>query len=366
MQDLASLLTPITANLSDLLLDPNNPRFSELGDDLNSVPESRYGDAKVQTIAYEKMRNPLFDVTELKDTIRTLGFLPMDRIVVKRWGNDTPQKYVVIEGNRRATALKWLQSLHDEGKETFTNKQLQNLIELECLVLNSELAPQAASLILPGLRHVSGIKEWGPYQKAKAVHALRQTGMTAQEAAQSLGLSTRAANSAYRCFLALENMKADEEFGEFTDPRMYSYFEEVFKRPTVRNWLDWSDEESKFKESDRLSEFYSWMIPPTDPDVRHKLPQANSVRDLAGVIEDEGALNVLRGADGSLDRALARYELDNPEDWYPKVTAATGALKTLTPEMLRNMDTITLQSLEELLGQINQALSDREKLMDNG
>jgi len=365
MDNLSNLLSPISVGLDALLLDPNNPRFSELGDEINSVPESRFADDKVQSSTFDKMRNPLFDVNELRDTIRTLGFLPMDRIVVRKWKvqADNP-KYVVIEGNRRVTALKWLVNLHEVGKETFDGERMENLTELECLLLDDALAPEAATLILPGLRHVSGIKEWGAYQKAKAVFALRETGMSPQEAAQSLGLSTRAANQAYRCYLALENMKGDEEFGEFTEPRMYSYFEEVFKRPTVKNWLEWSDDKGKFVKEDRVSEFYSWMLPPREEDDGvHKLPEAKSVRELAEIIEDESALNVLRAPDGTLNRALARYELDHPEDWYPKITAATGALKTLTPQLLRGMDEVTLQSLVALKEQIEQALDDRSKLL---
>jgi hypothetical protein len=164
----------------------------------------------------------------------------MDRLVVREWkGPPNAGKYVVVEGNRRVAALKWLKDLHDIGKETFDEQKLNNITQFECLLLNTELAGPSATLILPGLRHVSGVKEWGAYQKAKAVHALRKGGMSPQEAAQSFGLSTRAANAAYRCYLALEQMKADEEFGENAEPKMYSYFEEIFKRPNVRAWLAW-------------------------------------------------------------------------------------------------------------------------------
>lgn len=355
MDNLPNLLSPIKVDLCDLLLDANNPRFSELGDELNAIPEMRFADAKVQASAFEKMRSPTFDVSELRDTIRALGFLPMDRIVVRKWkGESETPKYVVIEGNRRVTALKWLINLHEIGKETFSDERLLNLTHVEALLLDDNLAPASANLILPGLRHVSGIKEWGPYQKAKAVHALRETGMSAQESAQSLGLSTRAANSAYRCYLALENMKSDEEYGELTDPKMYSYFEEVFKRPSVKNWLAWNDEQSVFENVDQLHEFYGWMLPPKDDDEgEHKLPEARSVRLLSEIIDDESALNVLRGPDGSLTRALARYEVDHPEDWYPKITAATGALQSLTPKILREMDKSTLDALIELQQQIS-------------
>ncbi len=312
MDSLSSLLKPVALRLDELLLDPNNPRFSELGEGLTPIPEGRFADPKVQTNTFERMKDPLFDVAELRDTIKTIGFLPMDRIVVRRWkggGEGSEPKYVVIEGNRRVTALKWLVNLHEIGKETFEEATLQNFQELEGLLLNQDLAPASATLILPGLRHVSGIKEWGPYQKAKAVHALRKGGMAAQEAAQSLGLSTRAANAAYRCFLALEQMKADEEFGEFAEPRMYSYFEEVFKRPNLRTWLNWSDEKEKFFANDHLREFYSWMVPQGEEESA-KLPEAKSVRALSEIISDDNAINVLRSPEGvPRQRLWPRFEV---------------------------------------------------------
>lgn len=368
MDNLSSFLTPLAVDLDDLLLDPNNPRFSELGEELNSVAESRFADPKVQANTFDKMRDQRFDVNELRDTIKTLGFLPMDRIVVRPWKvGSSPTKYVVIEGNRRVTALRWLVQLHDNGKETFSEERLRNLRRLEALVLDDTLAPPSATLVLPGLRHVSGIREWGPYQKAKTVHALRKGGMSPQEAAQSLGLSTRAANNAYRCFIALENMKANEEFGESTDPRMYSYFEEIFKRPDVKTWLAWSDDAEAFTQADRISEFYSWIVPSgEDGGGPPKLPEAKDVRDLASIVQDENSLAVLRGPDGTLSRALARYQVDHPEDWYPKVMAATAALRTLTPDMLRNMDQPTLTSLDDLKARIEQALKDRTQLMGAG
>jgi hypothetical protein len=363
--NLHDLLSPIKLTLDQLLLDPNNPRFSELGEERNPVPEGRFADDKVQANTFDKMKDPLFDVSELRDTIKTIGFLPMDRIVVRKWKppvQERPVRYVVIEGNRRVTALKWLMDLHDIGKETLDPGQITNFTHLECLILDDQLAPDSATLILPGLRHVSGIKEWGAYQKAKAVHALRKSGMSAREAAQSLGLSTKSANSAYRCFLALEQMKNDEEFGDFAEPKMYSYFEEVFKRTNLRAWLQWNDDEEKFCAEEKLHEFYGWMVPQGD-DEAAKLPESRSVRELSQIIGDDNALNILRGPEGTLNRALARYDIDHPEDWYPKILEATGALKSLTPDSLRGMDEPTINSLADLKQRIEQVLKDRSVLV---
>lgn len=366
MKTLTHMLSPIEVVISDLLLDPNNPRFSELGEELYVVPESRYGEDKVQNTAFERMKSPVFDVTELKDTIKAVGFLPMDRIVVRRWkGNvEGPQKYIVLEGNRRVTALKWLLQLHEAGKESLAPEQVSNFTNISCLLLADEYVNETSLLILPGLRHVSGIKEWGPYQKAKTVHALRKSGLSAQEAAQSLGLSTRASNQAYRCFLALETMKADEEFGEYASPKMYSYFEEVFKRPEVKVWLGWSDEAGEFVNKENINRFYSWMVPdPEEEDSGPRLPEAKSVRELAQIIGDEQALAVFSAPNGTLSRALARHEAEHPEDWYPKVLAAMSAVKSLTPTLLRQMEDDTAAKLTELSDAIATCLSDRNLLL---
>lgn len=357
-------LKPITVNVEDLLLDANNPRFAELGDDMSPVPEARLPEERVQENATHKMRDPAFDVKELRDTIKELGFLPVDRLVVRPWSGNRDggtAKYVVVEGNRRLTAVKWLLELHEEGKETLEDNEIAALRELECLIIDSGIAPEHASVILPGLRHVSGIKEWGPYQKAKAIFGLRQGGMSPSEVAQSLGLSTRAANVSYRCFRALEQMSADEEYGELAGPKLYSYFEEALKKPVVKEWLGWSEEQECFQDRVHLAEFYSWITPHPDTD-EVKLPMAIHVRELAKVLSDEDALAVFRAHDGTLTRALAKYEVDNPEDWYPKLTAAINAIKALTPDMLRNLDEETLRAVDELHRTIELALNDRRRL----
>lgn len=158
-------------------------------------------------------------------------------------------------------------------------------------------------------------------------------------------------------------MKADEEFGEFAEPKMYSYFEEIFKRTNLRNWLGWNDDKEKFEAIEKVSEFYSWMVPQGEDGASPKLPESKSVRELSQILSDESALNILRSPEGTLSRALARYEIDHPEDWYPKVLAATAAVRSLTPDMLRGMDDTTLQSLGELKTRIEQALHDRISLV---
>lgn len=369
MENLSEFLSPIDVNLADLLLDPNNPRFAELGEEPSPVPESRFAEQNVQQAAFEKMKNQKFNVLELRDTIRELGFLPMDRLVVRLWRNSLPEtpKYVVVEGNRRVTALKWLIDLYDQGKVQLNGTQHQSITRFQVLLLDEERAPTTARWILPGLRHVSGIKEWGPYQKARMVHELRETGKSPQEVAQSLGLSTKAANQLWRAFLALEQMRADEEYGERAEAQMYSYFEEVFKRPNIRNWLAFSDDERKFTNIDDLRLFYGWITGTEAEDgdeaTPPKLPEAKSIRELSKVFDDPEALAVFKTPDGSLTKALARFEVDAQRDFVPTIVACENTLASLSPDRLRALTEMEERIILKLGERIHRLLEDRKTLL---
>lgn len=373
MSTLQQYLKPIELGIDQLLLDPNNPRFAELGDSTNDVPDSRIAEDRVQNTTYEKMKSKRFDVAELRDTIKTVGYLPMDRIVVTEWSGSKKsekKKYVVVEGNRRVTALKWLLELHDSARETLTTEEIKNFSNISALLLDEKKAPSQARFILPGLRHVSGVKEWGPYQRAKAVHLLREAGETTKEAAQSLGLSTQQANLLWRSYLSLEQMREDEEFGEFADPRMYSYFEEIHKRPNVRTWLGWVDEEQKFTNEETVKELYGWMVGElVDGDDREnrsqpKLPEAKSVRDLSRIIDHPAALSMFRMPDGDLAQGLAKLEFEHREAWQGPVVNAQNTLEVLTIDNLRKMTEADVALLNNIIERIKLILADREKLLN--
>ncbi len=136
----------------------------------------------------------------------------------------------------------------------------------------------------------------------------------------------------WRSYLALKQMSEDEEYSELAEPRKYSYFEEVFKRNNVRDWLGWSDNEKRFTNEERVREFYSWMLGELDEEGERtdpRLPEAKSVRDFSRFVDDEAAMQIFRGPGGSLARALARYEAEHPEAWQGSIEAAESTVASL-------------------------------------
>ena len=112
MLNLGQNLKPQPICIHKLFLDPNNPRFLDFEDEIGLVPDERITEENVQSYAMERMSK--FDLRELKDSVAEVGFLPMDKMVVRPIGDGN---FVVVEGNRRLAAVKSLLGDHQRGRE---------------------------------------------------------------------------------------------------------------------------------------------------------------------------------------------------------------------------------------------------------
>ena len=75
----ADYLKEVELSIDQVYLDPNNPRFFEEG---KRVSLSKYTTDKVQKEALRSIQN--HNIEELVNSILINGFLPMDRVVVKK------------------------------------------------------------------------------------------------------------------------------------------------------------------------------------------------------------------------------------------------------------------------------------------
>src|SRR5262249_43573504 len=115
---------------------------------------------------------------------------------------------------------------------------------------------------LMAIRHIAGIREWGPYQQAKLIVELFENkDHSFSKVAQRVGISTREVARRYRASKALQQMEDDEEFGEHADPKLYSFFHEAVSQPKVRKWLGFSDESFQAENEEARREFYELLSP---------------------------------------------------------------------------------------------------------
>ena len=248
-QDLRDLTLP----LAHIFLDPNNPRFA--GSDWQYIP-----DASIEA-AQESTRLKLvadFDVDKLRMNMEVNGYLPIDRVIVREFA---PNKYVVLEGNRRICAAKRISAVGMDGSEV-TASVLASVGQIPCLeyVGNEE----DASWIFQGLRHITGISEWSAFNKAKLlVEQMEEEQVSLTEAGRRFGLTRFGAGQWVRGYYAFKQAREESDYVREVDERSYPYFQELFSRSSapVREWLEWNEDEYKFRNTLNLNEFVGWLYP---------------------------------------------------------------------------------------------------------
>lgn len=255
MDSLAKYLSPITAPLDQLFLDPNNPRF--VGHDWAFVPDPEISEHVHQTTCRQRLLKE-FDVGKLQANMEINGFLPIDRVIVRKIADD---QFVVIEGNRRICAAKEIGTHKDSGEE-ISEDVLDTLKDIDCLLYTGENQNNEAAWIFQGLRHISGIEDWSAFHKAKLlVEQMENEGLTLTEVGDRFGLTRYGAGQWVRGYRAFNQAKKNTDYVGQVDERVYPYLQELFGRSSIalKEWLGWDDDQEKFLHEDRLNEFIGWF-----------------------------------------------------------------------------------------------------------
>jgi hypothetical protein len=159
-------LSPIKVDLDKLLLDPNNPRFLE--DHEDRIEDNRFADPGVQIKTAERMQRNSFKINELKESILENGWQPVDRIFVRKI-DGLPGQYVVLEGNRRLTALRELKSRDPKIPKELLGS-FDPLCVLEVVGVDNIEESRAQVTYLLGVRHHGSLKTWGPFAQAHNIY----------------------------------------------------------------------------------------------------------------------------------------------------------------------------------------------------
>ena len=138
-------LQPIDIPLEKILVDPNNPRF--VGHDWQTVPDDELDQEHHQEQARSKLLRE-FGADKLRANMELNGYLPIDRIIVRKLKDDL---YVVLEGNRRIAAAKTIGKLSSSGEKI--HEEVLNSLKLIPTLLYTG-SDASAAWLFQGLRHI--------------------------------------------------------------------------------------------------------------------------------------------------------------------------------------------------------------------
>ena len=349
-------------DIGKLLLDPNNYRFHDM-DDYKHVAENRYHELGVQSKATDRLTDESLE--SLKKSILTNGYVKVERIVVYPYQHKEGH-YVVLEGNRRLAAALWILRDHSAGVNVPKSVR-DSIAEFQCIVAEGDSRQsQVDRLALLGIRHVSGIKEWGGYQSSKLVMTLMDNyGLSYADVGERLGMTAQKVNRRWRAFRAWQQMRDNEEYGEHAKPRMYPIFHEAVSVTAVKDWLGWDDEVGRFANESELREFYD-LVSPIETDAGRREPKVTThrqVRELRRILENDEAKRVLLNPEKLFEDALAVViREEDKHAWVTSVEDAISALKGMPVDELKKLPELQRKLLKELETTVRTCLEDHVKL----
>lgn len=355
----------VSHNIKNLFLDPNNYRFKdEVG--YKPVPPEQLLDPIIQKrtrnfIEGNKRRN----ITDLIESFKSNGFLPVDVIQVRNLGDNN---YLVIEGNRRVATLKALQEDYENGLDIGQlSPEIFKKVPFE--IHNNE--DDKKHLIIMGLKHISGNKKWSAYNQSQLIYDYLldywQTDAyweKEEELCNSLGVSKQRIRTSQRAhFLVLEYLKSD--YGDQFVSDRYTTFTEIVTKPAIKEWLEWDDTRYIPRNEINKERLFSWIsrIEDLEEDSLQGekepiITAYSQIRDLAKFIHNESALQYMEET-GSLARALvASGEVEKVN--YEK---SVSDLKSAAKSLASYKELLTIDDINEINESISKALPAKRDLL---
>jgi ParB-like chromosome segregation protein Spo0J len=292
------------ADLSDLRLDGHNPRLKE-GMENASQPD----------LLAELARE--YELQDLGRSIADNGYFSEEPLVAIK---DTGGKaWTIIEGNRRLAALQLLDNpnaapkeLRNQWQELSTNrKKLVKSVPILEYAKRSEITPYL------GFRHITGVMQWRPYQKARYIAQLVEADqLTFAQIARIIGSRAPTVREHYIAYtlsrqardqMAIDTSYAEQAFGvlrrSLSDPNIREYIgleldksEQDLGKPVPRN------------RANNVKEFFEWIFGTRDK--RPVLRESRELKKLGVIMAHTRALDVLRSSD-DLDYA---FEISGGEE----------------------------------------------------
>lgn len=257
--------------LDNLLLNPNNPRIMGKSR-MEPIKDIRALEEKVQESVLKEMKQE--GLSDIIEKVKKIGFLPIDRVVVRRI-EDT-DKYLVLEGNRRISSLRIIREEHERGILTLSEKLYQSILKIE--VLEYTGSDENIEWLLQGIRHINGIREWGPLQQSKFLVEMQdKKHLKPTDLDKMTGLGRNTISNKIRSYKGW--LHAVEIYDGDVQEEHFSLFSEaIFARPKIKDWLKWEDDSGKFENEDNFYQLLEWFI--GDQNDRRRFTRALDVRDV--------------------------------------------------------------------------------------
>lgn len=360
-----------------LFLDPLNPRLPEDAQNKKEadICYSLYRYFDIEELAYSIAENGYFDEEPLVAIPQNLPSqfedMSYEELSIstdyKNFISQTTTNFYVVEGNRRLSTIKLLlnNNLRVELKiRTFP--EINDAVRDDISILPVIIYPSRKE-VLPylGVRHISGIKKWEPYAKARYIASMVEKGYSIDDIQKQVGDRSNSARKIYLCYQLIETAKYEFDLDTQKAENFFSYLLLASGQGAIKDYLgiekrlqdvDLNNPIPKNK-LENLKNIFSWLFGENS----EKLPVIKESRDitskLAPVLRSNDSTDYLKHT-RDLEQA---YELsDGEEELLRKNFVKANKLlrQSLGYIKRENLDSITseLVSIKELIDSIENII----------
>jgi predicted ATPase len=290
-------------SVRNLFLDPNNFRI------IHEPDQKQVADADVKNrdvvqrtirlLSGDKNQN----IQDLIESFKANGYLRVDQILVRELPGGGA--FVVVEGNRRVAALKFLQQEY-ESKGIDLGKLDPEVFSQVPVVLYTD-GDELHHLTLMALKHISGNKKWGEWNQAQLLEQLhKHHGLNEEEICRRIGISKVELRRSLRA-LALVAEYQNSDYGDQFNESIFPIFRHAVRSAALKDWLEWDDRSREIHNTANRDFFFSLLsrepVEEEDDDgsvgfgakyLEPVITRRDDVDTFAKVISDERALEYLK------------------------------------------------------------------------
>ncbi len=310
-------------------------------------------------------------IVELMGAIGQKGYFPGEPLLVIEDPNHK-QQYIVVEGNRRLTALKLLlnPNLASRLKKSVEQTSVEALYKpKEAPVVIFDKRDQILDYL--GYRHITGIKAWSSLAKAKYLAKLRMTlGVTEPQEqyralAKSIGSRTDYV-ARMLTGLAVYNTIVENDFFEIEDLEEESIdFSVLTTALSYSHIVKFLALQSNQKESltglniHNLKELTEWLFR-KDSLGKTRLGESRNLIELNKIVNNQRALAAFRGGD---TLATAYLLTDAPDEIFQNSIGESKARLEAARDTFHKVASVS-QNDSENLGEVYKLARNIKFLVD--
>jgi hypothetical protein len=342
--------------VEDLILDPENPRLAlEARTSQDAILERMYIDEALEELAISFVRN---------------GYFWEEPLVVVPSPKDD-DKFIVVEGNRRLAALRLLLNPSLRKKLRVTNFPDAPAARPNELKEVPTVTYPSRDRIVPylGFRHITGVKKWEPYAKARYIDGLLRSGITIEQIEESIGDNARTVRKLYQSYLVYRQIQDDLDVDTKEVRSNFSLLEVVLGQQAVKELLGIPRQLPRERTETvipperlpALREVVSWVYgDPKSGELRVIAESRQIPQRLAPVIANEEALAYLRKTrdlEGSYERSGGERQY-----YLKQLNAASRAVeRALGIAPLYKNDEEVISQIERLVTQVQSLAREARK-----